>query len=521
MKNYFSTFVKFFDKYSTLITLIIVLINIILAGWTVINGDIVFNSDIARDFLLLREIAEKKLILIGPRASGLPGLFHGPLWLYFNYPAYFIGKGNPLIVGYFWIILDVIFLIISYIVAKKLFNKSVANIYVILLSAAMIFYTNNLFNPFGAMLIMPVFFFCIVRYSQTLKLKYLLVNLLALGCMIQFQMADGLPFLVLTGIYVLYLIMKNKKYSHISAFALLVLPFSTFLLFDLRHGFEQIHSIVNSFSPGSAVFHTPYVDRINNRWGSMTGNLYLTHGDYSGVINGICSLFIIYFLYNRMKKIVDKKHDLNNIIFFLLIYFYVGFYFLSVFFNGILLYHYTFPLIPLVFLMFSSMVIYQNKKVFLPLFLIVLLYNFSTGISSANTNTKAKGLSQTSWQFQLSVAQKILSDKDNGFGYFIYTPDFYGYGPKYAYAYAKSLHPEKTVYLFQKKPVTYIVVEPPPELRPELTSEYWKKSMIKIESVPENVDSLPNGFKIEKYKLKQKEIDTPVDPQATDWIHFR
>jgi hypothetical protein len=520
VKKLFTIFIDSVKKYANMITIIIVFINVLIGAWTVLNGDINFKSDIARDFLLFQEISQKGIILIGPRASGLPGLFHGPLWIYLNYPAYILGHGDPIVVGYFWIALIIAFLGISYFAAKKLFNKTVANIYVILLSSATIYYANNLFNPFGAMLVMPIFIYTIVRYSQTLKWKYLAFNFLSLGCIIQFQLADGLPFLILTTIYVLYLIIRHKKYFHLFNFALFALPFSTFFLFDIRHGFEQTHAIINSFSSHSTIPATPYVDRINNRWDSMTKNIYFADGNYSGLINGMISFILLIFLYTRFFK-NNNKTDHNNKTYALVLYFYIGFYVISVFFNGILLYHYTFPLIPLLFLVFSSMIIYINKKIFVPLLVILVLYNFSSGINFVQSFVKDKGVAPTSWNFQLSIAQKIFHSNDKEFGYFIYTPDFYGYGPKYAYAFAKTQNPDKTVYLFEKKPITYVVIEPAPATRPELTSDYWKNSLVKITSSPVNTDTFPNGFKIQKYKLTQTEIDTPPDPQATDWLHFR
>ena len=102
-----------------------VLINFLSASWYLLKGDILFHVDIARDFLVLEEIVFlKKLTLIGARSGGIPGLFHGPLWFYLNLPAFLIGKGNPLFVGLFWIILFALSLIIIYNIAKKVFDKS-------------------------------------------------------------------------------------------------------------------------------------------------------------------------------------------------------------------------------------------------------------------------------------------------------------------------------------------------------------------------------------------------------------
>ena len=88
---------------------LLVLANLFLAAWHFLHQDLVFSADIARDFSLFREIDRKKIILIGPRSS-VSGLFHGPLWLYLNYPAYLIGQGNPVVVGWLQIALELSFL---------------------------------------------------------------------------------------------------------------------------------------------------------------------------------------------------------------------------------------------------------------------------------------------------------------------------------------------------------------------------------------------------------------------------
>ncbi|MBA3723318.1 MAG: hypothetical protein H0W89_00295 [Candidatus Levybacteria bacterium] len=511
---------QFFKKRAFFFTLLVVAINIVLGGWTVFNNDILYKSDVARDFLLFDELSQKGFILLGPRASGLQGLFHGPLWVYLNYPAYVIGQGNPIVVGYFWILLNILFLVSSYIVAKKLFNHSVANVYVILLSAASIFYVNSLFNPYGAMIVMPIFLYTIIRYSQTLQWKYLLFNLLALGAIIQFQMAVGLPLLLLTALYALFIIWKNKLFKHLLVVPILILPFSTFILFDLRHEFGQFNAIVQSFTTESSNIYISYADRIVDRWESMTKRIFFAQGNFSGIINEIVSLFLIFFAYTRLRAKGDKKNEHRHIIFTIL-YFYIGFYLITILFNGLLLLHYTFPVIPLLFLLFSSMILYMNKKVFFTLLIFLILVNIHDGIIHAQTFVKAKGTELTSWHFQSQAAKKVFDTAKGEFGYFLYAPDYHAYAQKYAFVYTNTLYPNKKAFLFEKKPVVYTVVEPAPEGRADLDDTYWIKSMVKIESKPKNVTTYPNGFTIKEYILTEEELKVSPDPQTADWLKYR
>ena len=122
-------------------------------SWFVLNGEVNFSSDIARDFHLMREIDQKKIVLIGPRSSS--GLFHGPLWLYLNYPAFVAGQGNPVIVGWWWVFLMLFWQVSSFYVANKLFGKTVAYFFTAYIAIYSVFHVNGMYNPHGAMILMP------------------------------------------------------------------------------------------------------------------------------------------------------------------------------------------------------------------------------------------------------------------------------------------------------------------------------------------------------------------------------
>jgi len=156
------------NKKVKLLLIFFIALNVFFAAWYLINGDIFFNTDIARDFLLLDELQIKKLVLIGPRASGLTGFFHGPLWTYLNFPVYYLSKGNPITQGWFWIGLLIAYLAGTYLLWKKKIGTDSALIYVTLLS---LFFTidpdqgfsNGYYNPFGALFLIPLYFYFFIR----------------------------------------------------------------------------------------------------------------------------------------------------------------------------------------------------------------------------------------------------------------------------------------------------------------------------------------------------------------------
>ncbi len=224
----------------TVLFLLFAGINIFFASWYVMHNDIRFFSDIARDFLLLKELDQKKIVFIGPHASGR--LFHGPLWMYVNYPGYLLGHGNPVIVGWCWIFLIVLFLISGYFVAKELFDVFAAQLFVLMSSLYLVYDSNALFNPHGAMFLLPLWFLFFIRYIKTLSVKYLIVHVLLTGCLIQLQIAIGFPMLVLSFLYCIPLLFKKKKLNHLAAFLSIFIPLSTYIIFDVRHNFLFLHS---------------------------------------------------------------------------------------------------------------------------------------------------------------------------------------------------------------------------------------------------------------------------------------
>ena len=415
-------------KFKYLFFVILIGINLLLSSWYVLNNDIDFGSDIARDFLLFREIDEKGPILIGPKSS-VEGLFHGPLWLYLNYPAYLIGKGNPVAVGWFWIILTALSLVTFFYISKKLFGELSAFLFVLMVSLYMFFHAHVFFNPIGALFLIPVNFYIFIKYIQTLKLRFLILCVFILGLIIQFEMALGIPFAILSFFYILANSYKNKKLSHLLSFFIILIPLSTFILFDLRHDFLMFKALLRYISPesGDSIKYS-LINLIKDRFYLMTTQIEFIrfNPNFRNLIAGlIFTVFLaLQFKNNKYRKIYSA-----------FLYFYIGFFILTFINRGPILYFYLFPLFPFVFLIFTSFADSKYKKVFLAVFFIIYAINFTSVISDIKHSGDKTGKIETSWKFLKGLSDKTFSGKENELGYFIYTPDIIGYGPKYAFLY--------------------------------------------------------------------------------------
>lgn len=504
-------------KYLIFLIVFLIGLHIFLAAWYVMHGDIVFHTDIARDFLLLDEIDTKKIVLIGPRASGMEGLFHGPLWLYLNYPAYVLGNGNPVVVGWWWVTLITAFLAMSFFIARQLFNYTTALLFILLLSVNMIIPASNLYNPYGALFVLPLFFYLFIKYKETSSLKYLIAHLFTAGLLVQFEMAIGLPMLLLSSCAVVTGILKNKKYAHLLSFLILLIPLSTFLLFDIRHDFAQVKSVLRYFSGETKYEKMDWFTMIVHRLDLMfIGALQLFNGKF-GILNVLVSFYLVLFSFTKLKTL--KAHYKRIYLSFL--YFYVGFFVLSLLHNGWLLNFYWLPLQSLVYLIVVSLGLHVNKKVFYIVFVLIYVSNIMQVTQVATQSPNFIGKSMSSWKFLESMENKVFEDAPDEFGLYIYTPDVLAYQAKYAVLYGQKTHPSKRMIFSEKRAVTYVLEEPPPKDRPYLVGTWWIKNRMNIEKEPDQIFTFPNGYLIKKYILSNKEVLISSDPLINDWVSMR
>ncbi|MGE5041796.1 MAG: hypothetical protein ACM3IJ_02745 [Candidatus Levyibacteriota bacterium] len=486
-------------------------VHYVFAAWYVLHGDIVFTSEIGRDFLLLRELDAKKIVFIGPSSSS--GLFHGPLWSYLNYPAYLISGGNPVIVGWWWVVLGILFGIGNYFIGKKLFNKTVGVLFALMSSLYVSYHTRDMYNPHGAMLLIPAFFFFFVRYLQTKKLKFLIFHIILGGCIIQFQMAIGIPFIILSFAWILVYVIREKKYLDILSFGLVPVLLSNFLLFDLRHQF-LITKLAFHFLGSGGRTHPAYGQLLMDRLNMMFSSVEIIRADPGGR-NLLLFFILLVFLAIQFKV---KKYRL---IYSAFLYFYVGFFALSMInVGGPLLYFYLFPLFPLVFLIFSSFATSPFKPVFYVIFIVVYFFNLQAAFSDIQSSKGIIGIDQYSWKFLLTASEKIYQGPEQSFGYFVYSPNVVAYEGKYAMWYTGKNTQSNGKY-FSKQPVTYLLIAPPPPNNPFMKEDFWIKNQVHIESSPSAEIKFPNGYKILKYSLNTEAVKVPFDPGIDPGLTFR
>ncbi len=500
-------------KFLCLLLLIFTLVNVFFATYYVRHGDLNFFTDVARDFLLFQEVDAKKIILIGPRSS-TAGIFHGPLWIYLTYPAYLIGQGNPLVVGWYWVFLTIVFLISGFLVARKLFGNLVALVYAFLLSGNMAFHTRSLFNPYGALFLIPVFFYTMVMYWQNGKWWQLALHLFLGALIIQFQMAVGIPFVLLSTVLIAYKIFTTRKYAHFLCFLVLFGALGNFFIFELRHGFNMTRAILNYTRPdvGGEIFN--YSSQINNRIERFFDLQLFTNvpGSLVGFVFAFTGLLTFWFWKEKPKF---------RLVIFLLIFYQIGYIFLTFVNKGVVLEHQYLPTLALTDLLFAILALSKHRKLYFFLLVLVIIFNYQALLGfTDNADRKFFGRDQNSWIALHSMGEAIAADAPKEFGYFVYSPDAFAYQPRYAMIYTfKEFGKEAHEYV--KMPVTYVVAAPPPPDRPYIGYQWWRTDRLNIKATPSATFKFPNGFLAEKYYLTAAEQKVSFEPTIDVGIHFR
>lgn len=488
-------------------------------AWYILNGSLIFHTDIARDFLLIEDIVKvKPLTLIGPRSGGIPGVFHGPVWLYLNVPAFILGRGNPVVVGWFWVILFIATLFLIYKLAMVFFNdKYVAAFAVALFASCNIATVSQLFNPYGALMLSVIFFYFYWQYTKNSRWINLLIALFILGFVIQFQMAFGGPILILTLISTIYLIFKNKdkKFSHLLTFFILLIPLSTFILFDLKHQFLQFKAVISFLGGGEAGsksfdFLGTVDDRVRRFF--FEGPKIVIGGKW------IMLMAFLYISYAALTKIFKGRGKEKNI-YSLFLYFYGGFWLLTIPFSGEIWSYYYWPFAPLLAIIFASFYLYVDKKLFTAIVFIALFFNILSGAQTMFKPAQTFVQDGGSWKFYHQVAEKVYQDAGGEFGYYIFSPELFGYSSRYGMNYTQNQFPKNKAYPFEKKRITYLLMSPSDN--PFANASSWRQYKVKIDKKPAATFSYKQGFVIEKYILTDEEIAVASDPLLIHDLMFR
>lgn len=501
------------NKLLNIVFAILMVVIVLFAAWPILNGNIYFHTDISRDFMLMEDIwNNRNITLIGPRSGGIPGVFHGPLWLYFNLPAFIIGGGNPVVVGWFWVVAFVVSVAIILEVTRRMYDLKAGLVAALMYASAAGGTVHSSFNPTGAMLFFPSFFYLFWLYFQKKNPYVLAASMFILGCLVQFQMAFGGPIMVLALPLVLFHIVKTRNYIHLIALSAVLIPLSTFALFEYRHEFLQTKSVL-SYLNGAE--NTGQVDK--NMRDLIYSRLELMFKDAMGLVSYNTTWLSIATGWAIMSATFSTKKKIRwSAPILLFLYLFVGYWIVTLPYKGTLWDYYFVPFTGGIAIMFAASYKSIHKYAFLLLFVILLANN----IQVLYWKTVDANINQGYWSFYKGVAEKVFEKAPSEFGYYVYTTDQFGYSTRYAMKYFNQHRDDTNAVSDQKRETTFLLIDDPGN-NAASNSRDWKLYDVRIAETPTEVEQISESYRIERYVLSTESQQIESNPYMLNSIIFR
>lgn len=468
--------------------------------------DILFHTDIARDFLVMQDIVEtKKPTLIGPRSGGISGVFHGPLWYYLNLLPFIVTGGSPVAMGWWWWLVGVGTVVAFYYMSRQLIKDKTLSLATSLLFASLIFISiPGLYNPSGIIFLSPFIFYFLLSYLKTPKFLSGVLLWLLLGVCVQFQMAFALPLAILVGPLFGYISLRSRRYQDLLTFGFFLLPLATFVLFDLRHDWLQTRSVWTYLQhpTGEAISLKDLAFR-RLPLVAFSGISVLGLPMYTSLILVSAALYLGY----------RDKQTRNAVKIFL--YLYLGWWLLTLFFKGTMENYYFMGFLPMVVVMVG--LVSSRHKTLAGVFIVAAVV--TAGLRLQSSRYTVDRFNTSSWKLLSSIVDDAATH--NNFGYFVYSQDQYAYPLKYAFAYRLRKQENVTSLAFQKQPLTILVKAADDPHNPFLTSDYWTREKVRITSTPQEIKHYLGGYTLEVYRLSTEEVAIESDQNMITDLHFR
>lgn len=214
-----------------------------------------FSMDQGKTLLKIYQLwQEKKLTLIGPESSikTLNGrtFFHGPWIYYFLLPELLITKWNPLAGSYFFIILNLLALILLFQAVKEKFGLRVAFLTSLFFSSSpqMIYFSQFSWNPNFLPFVSSLIIFFLVKIDKKPRLIYFFLTGFCFG----FGLGCHYQALLLNIATLIFLILKRVSFkSLIALFFGFLLGFSPLIIFEFKHNFYNLRTILLILQQGN------------------------------------------------------------------------------------------------------------------------------------------------------------------------------------------------------------------------------------------------------------------------------
>ena len=352
-------------KLKIIVTLIVFFIFIYLRITPIINQTVPYTYDQGRDFLKAEEmIRDKNITFIGP-TTGMTGVFHGAWWYYFLLIPYTIFNGWPQGFYIFLLLFNLAANLLFYLFLNMNLGFIPAIFYLLTISVSPYFMRNAFFvsNDMLAPVFILLFIYSVYKLFERKDIKYLLLTGLAVGFILETEVAFGI-FLIPVSIIALIIFKQLNNIKKFLFFLVgLSLPMLPRLLFEVKNNFLQTKSLIYNLTLKKEVhpllFRAVFDERLKTFIQYWKDLFY----DNNIIISLIVFSLILYFYFFHRKSLTNLSK--KTLLYFLFTIISLLFIF-SLFYQGNFFYGYYFQGLQYFYLMIVVISIYgiaKNKKI--------------------------------------------------------------------------------------------------------------------------------------------------------------
>lgn len=204
-----------------------------------------FGYDMARDAFTVKDLLSGDLKLQGPPAS-TPGLFHGVLYYYVIAPAYFFGKGNPVVVAYWTAFINAatVFVVfsLSYVLTRKK-GAALLSAFLYAISFGATQYATWISNPTLGVITVPLIYLGLWMWFREKNKWGPPLAALGLGLSIQAEIFLAYHFFPV-GFWLIAEGKKIKRHDLIIFIVIFLITVSSMILTQLRNGGGTVTGVV-------------------------------------------------------------------------------------------------------------------------------------------------------------------------------------------------------------------------------------------------------------------------------------
>lgn len=223
--------------------IILIILCAVFFGFYELEERYLFEWDQERDAASIWQmVKEHKPSLIGPIALGPGSFFLGPLWFYLLLPFFLVFRMDPISGAFFASTANVITTFAVLLITRKFFGFKEAMVAGILWATT---FDRSVFNPMLVPLFSIIFLYILIQISKS-KVKYISLAFLFVGLSLQIHI-QTLFFLI----PLILVIHKAPIKEIIKGLFLFLLTFTPIIIFDLRHNFTNLKSLINFLSDQS------------------------------------------------------------------------------------------------------------------------------------------------------------------------------------------------------------------------------------------------------------------------------